>query len=80
MLLGFRLWQAAPGGITDIVKDGVNGFLVEEKDAGGMAEQIDRLLKDEEIYNKMQTEAKKSAQQYDYRQIAARYAQFLKLI
>lgn len=80
MLLGFRLWQAAPGGITDIVKDGVNGFLVKEKDAGGMAEQIDRLLKDEEIYNKMQTEAKKSAQQYDYRQIAARYAQFLKLI
>jgi glycosyltransferase involved in cell wall biosynthesis len=45
-----------------------------------MAEQIDRLLKDEEIYNKMQIEAKKSAQQYDYRQIAARYARFLKLI
>ena len=77
---GLPIVASRSGGITDIVKDGVNGFLVEEKDAGGMAEQIDRLLKDEEIYNKMQTEAKKSAQQYDYRQIAARYAQFLKLI
>ena len=76
---GLPIVASRSGGITDIVKDGVNGFLVEEKDAGGMAEQIDRLLKDEEIYNKMQTEAKKSAQQYDYRQIAARYAQFLKL-
>ena len=77
---GLPIVASCSGGITDIVKDGVNGFLVKEKDAGGMAEQIDRLLKDEEIYNKMQTEAKKSAQQYDYRQIAARYAQFLKLI
>ena len=77
---GLPIVASRSGGITDIVKDGVNGFLVEEKDAGGMAEQIDRLLKDEEIYNKMQTEAKKSVQQYDYRQIAARYAQFLKLI
>ena len=77
---GLPIVASRSGGITDIVKDGVNGFLVEEKDVSGMAEQIDRLLKDEEIYNKMQIEAKKSAQQYDYRQIAARYARFLKLI
>ena len=75
---GLPIVASRSGGITDIVKDGVNGFLVEEKDVSGMAEQIDRLLKDEEIYNKMQIEAKKSAQQYDYRQIAARYARFLK--
>ena len=77
---GLPIVASRSGGITDIVKDGVNGFLVEEKDVSDMAEQIDRLLKDEEIYNKMQIEAKKSAQQYDYRQIAARYARFLKLI
>ena len=38
---GLPIVASRSGGITDIVKDGVNGFLVEEKDVSGMAEQIE---------------------------------------
>lgn len=76
---GLPIVASRSGGIVDIVKDGVNGYLVEEKDSKGLADRINVVLNDQSIYNKMQIEAKKSAAQYDYRIIAARYAAFMGL-
>lgn len=76
---GLPIVASRSGGITDIVKDGVNGYLAEEKDVSGLADRINIVLQDKNIYNKMQTEAKKTAQQYDYCEIAKRYAVFLNL-
>ena len=41
------------GGITDIVQDGKNGFLVEPKDPGAIADKITRLLQDKDLQQKM---------------------------
>ena len=76
---GLPIVASRSGGITDIVKDGVNGYLAEEKDVSGLADRINIVLQDKNIYNKMQTEAKKTAQRYDYCEIAKRYAVFLNL-
>ncbi len=76
---GLPIVASRSGGITDIVKDGVNGYLAEEKDVSGLADRINIVLQDKNIYNKMQTEAKKMAQRYDYCEIAKRYAVFLNL-
>lgn len=76
---GLPIVASRSGGITDIVKDGVNGYLAEEKDVSGLADRINIVLRDKNIYNKMQTEAKKTAQRYDYCEIAKRYAVFLNL-
>lgn len=76
---GLPIVASRSGGITDIVKDGVNGYLAEEKDVSGLADRINIVLQDKNIYNKMQTEAKKTAQRYDYGEIAKRYAVFLNL-
>lgn len=76
---GLPIVASRSGGITDIVKDGVNGYLAKEKDVSGLADRINIVLQDKNIYNKMQTEAKKTAQRYDYCEIAKRYAVFLNL-
>ena len=41
------------GGITDIVQDGKNGFLVEPKDPGALADKITRLIQDKDLQRKM---------------------------
>lgn len=41
------------GGITDIVQDGKNGFLVEPKDVEALADKITRLLQDKDLQQKM---------------------------
>lgn len=41
------------GGITDIVQDGKNGFLVEPKDPQALADKITRLLQDKDLQQKM---------------------------
>ena len=41
------------GGILDVVKDGVNGFLVEPADAPALAEAIGRLIEDDALRQKL---------------------------
>lgn len=77
---GLPIVASRSGGIVDLVKEGLNGYLVEEKDICGLADRINRLLKEEKIYNKMQIEAQKTALQYDYSRIAEKYARFMEII
>lgn len=77
---GLPIVASRSGGIVDLVKDGVNGYLVEEKDIQGLADRLNVVLKDKNIYNKMQSEAQKTALQYDYKIIAGKYAEFMDLI
>lgn len=77
---GLPIVASRSGGIVDLVKDGVNGYLVPEKDSKGLADRINLVIKDDCIYNNMQTEAYTTAKQYDYSIIAKKYAEFMGLI
>ncbi len=77
---GLPIVASRSGGIVDLVKDGVNGYLVPEKDSKGLADRINLVIKDDCIYNNMQTEAYRTAKQYDYSIIAKKYAEFMGLI
>ena len=41
------------GGIPDVIEDGVNGFLVNQKNANELADRLEQLLNDEELRNKL---------------------------
>ncbi len=74
---GLPVVASRSGGIVDLVKDGVNGYLVEEKDIKGIANRINIVLNDENIYNKLVMSAKATAEQYDYKVIAKKYNDFI---
>ena len=46
---GLPVIATESGGITDIVRDGVNGLLVPERDAGALARAVLRLLEDPQL-------------------------------
>ena len=77
---GLPIVASRSGGIVDLVKDGVNGYLVPEKDSVGLADRINLIIKDNRIYDGMQAEAYRTAKQYDYYIIAKKYAEFMGLI
>jgi len=51
------------GGITDIIKDGINGFLIEQKDFKGLVQRILRLADDRELRIKMGINGYKSVKE-----------------
>ena len=77
MASGLPVVGSNSGGIPDIVKDGYNGYLVEEKDVDGLAEKINRILVDEEKYQMFKEGAEETVKQYDYRTIAKEYSELL---
>ena len=64
------------GGVEDYVVDSVNGFLV-DREAGPIADALDRLLGDPEMHSKMAAAARSSALAFDWKEIARRYLDLL---
>ncbi|HCI44106.1 MAG TPA: hypothetical protein DE315_01025 [Candidatus Omnitrophica bacterium] len=61
-------------GITEAVKDGENGFLVEEKDYDSFAQKLAQLLRDEPARQAAGERAEKFVEKnYSWREIAKRY-------
>lgn len=77
---GLPVVATRSGGIVDLVQDGKNGYLVDEKDVNALAERISIVLNDKNIYNKFVMAAKETAVQYDYKNIARKYNDFLENI
>lgn len=50
------------GGVTSIIKDGYNGYLVRSRNATQIAEKVNRLLKDDELREKMRQHARKTVE------------------
>lgn len=62
------------GGVTTIVKDGVNGFLVRPKSANIIAEKVNLLLNDDKLRFKMGENAYSTVvQKFNWDRIAARF-------
>ena len=63
------------GGIPDIIENERSGLLVPPNDAAAAAAAIDKLFTDEKLYERLRESGKNNAQNLDWNQIAARYAE-----
>lgn len=77
MASGLPVVASRTGGITELIRHGENGLLAEEKDADSLAANIQEILQDEEKYKQIVQESMKTVAQYDYKEIAKRYARIL---
>lgn len=68
------------GGISDIVINGKNGLLVEEKNVDQLVEAIHRLLLDERLYKKISEAAYETAKSNDYSKVADKYSEVIERI
>jgi colanic acid/amylovoran biosynthesis glycosyltransferase len=53
MLMGLPVIATAHGGIPELVKDGISGFLVPERDAHAIAEKLTYLIEHPEVWSAM---------------------------
>lgn len=65
------------GGISSIIINGDNGYVVPEKDIGELKKAINKLIYDMEIRDKMKAQSIKQANNYSYSNLAKRYAEVL---
>jgi len=71
MYAGLPIVATRVGGISDIVEDGVNGFLVSPNDHEQLYHSCLRLLKDKKMRNEMGTKNKETAENYTWSKIAS---------
>lgn len=64
-------------GPSDIIQDGINGFLVVDNDIEAFTERLQFLINSPEVRNKISIEAKKIKDQYSTDKIANEYLNFI---
>ena len=77
MASGLPVIASESGGIVDIIVNEENGLLCLEKDVEQISKSIERLLQDEECYNKLKENGFKTALAYDYSELAKRYKEII---
>lgn len=65
------------GGIKDVVINGHNGFLVEEKNSGALAERIIELIENSDLRNTLSQNAGIEGEKYDWSIVGKRYLELL---
>ena len=65
------------GGISEILEDGYNGFLVSERDVSGLSQKILMLIESDEIKTKLSEHGMKTVLSRDYHNIAWEYQRVL---
>ncbi len=78
MASGIPIVASNSGGIAQLIQDGYNGLLCEEKNTVQLADNIQKVLENEQIRNQLLQGAKETAARYDYHNIATKYKQILK--
>lgn len=73
MASGLPVVASNSGGISTIVKNAYNGFLVEEKNSSQLAERIMTLIMSDDDYKSMTEMAVKTANEYDYTKVGKKY-------
>lgn len=67
------------GGIKDVIKNGINGFLIEEKNSNSIAVYVTKVLSSEELMSKLSKSAISIANEYDWKIIGNKYGKILHL-
>lgn len=78
MASGLPVVASKSGGIAQLISDGVDGLLCEEKCVGEIEKNIQILLYDTETRDKILQASKKTILKYDYENIAKRYAEVIR--
>ena len=65
------------GGIRQLIRDGENGLLCEEKNVRQLAGAINRILKEDALSDAIREKAYQSVRDYDYSILAGRYLELL---
>jgi D-inositol-3-phosphate glycosyltransferase len=69
---GAPVVASAAGGLPSVVRDGENGLLVRWRSAPAFAEQIDLLLNDAALSERLRANARPSVEQFDWQRIGDR--------
>lgn len=75
MASGVPVVAFSSGGIPQLITHDVNGLLCEEKDVKTLAENINKVLGDEELRNRLIQNGNKTVKEYDYKEIAKKYSE-----
>lgn len=67
-------------GAREIIKDGYNGYLIEDRDIEKYIEKVELLINDEKLRKKLGKNAKKSASQYDLKIVSKEWINLLKTV
>lgn len=78
MASGLPVIASASGGIQDLIKDGKNGLLAEEKNSASISDKINYLLNHEDKMRDIIESGEQISKEFDYRKIAKRYAEILR--
>lgn len=78
MASGLPVVASSLGGISQLIEDGKNGLLCEEKCVWQLTYNTCRLLNDESLYHEIAESSEEIVRQYDYCRIANRYKQLYK--
>ena len=73
MASGLPVIASNSGGITDIITDGENGLLAQERDSRQIASHIDRLIHSTALSEKLSRASLETAAHFDYTVIAQKY-------
>jgi len=74
MAMGLPVVATKVQGIEELVRDGVNGYLIEDpSDSQALADRISLLIEDGQARIRMGAEAIRSVERYDWARIAERY-------
>lgn len=77
MASGIPIVASNSGGIPQLIEDGVNGLLCEEKCVQQIANSICRLINDAQLYNRIAKNAENTIKDFDYSVIAEKYEKII---
>lgn len=77
MASGLPVVASDSGGISQVIKNGVNGLLCEEKNVKQLADAIASVLGDRALYTRLCQNGMETVREYDYRTIAEKYARII---
>ena len=80
MASGVPVVASNSGGISDIIKPGVNGLLCEEKAVNELSDAINKVLTDRDLAERLRKEGYKTAKQNSYEEVGKKYSDILKNI
>lgn len=78
MASGLPVVGSNSGGISQLIQDGVNGLLCEEKNSHELAKKINLLLTDNEMREKVLENSAKTVKEFDYCYLAEKYAEIMR--